>query len=371
MQLKARFLQMTRFIRMYMPKSNRRDRSITYASAINEATRQLMAQDDSVFVLGIGVDDPRGIYGTTSNLSSEFGQDRVVNMPLAEDAITGIASGSSMAGMRPIVVHERMDFMLLAMNQLINVAAKSHYMYGGAVKVPMVVRSIIGRSWGQGAQHSQALHSFFMHIPGLKVIAPTTPYDAKGALVASIRDDNPVIFVEHRMLHNYKGQVPENLYEVPFGKARVLRTGGDITIVGISHAMVECIRAAKSLAAESISAEVIDPISLSPIDVQTICESVEKTGNLLIVDNGWTPCGASAEIMSLVIENVQRQDKVKMKRMGFEFVTSPTTKILEDLYYPDSRRIAKNAYDLVMGKKTDWEPDVQESPEIDEFKGPF
>ena len=354
-----------------MPKSNINTRSISYAEAINEATRQLMSQDESVFVLGIGVDDPRGIYGTTSNLSREFGQDRVVNMPLAEDAITGIASGSSMAGMRPIVVHERMDFMLLAMNQLINVAAKSHYMYGGAVKVPMVVRSIIGRSWGQGAQHSQALQSFFMHVPGLKVIAPTTPYDAKGALVASIKDDNPVIFIEHRMLHNYKGQVPKDLYSVPFGKARVLRAGEDITIVGISHAMVECIRAAKSLATSSISAEVIDPISLSPLDVQTICESVEKTGNLLIVDNGWTTCGASAEIMSLVIENVQGQDKVNMKRMGFEFVTSPTTKILEDLYYPDSRRIAKAGYDLLMGKETDWEPDLQESPEIDEFKGPF
>lgn len=354
-----------------MPKSNTGARSITYASAINEATRQLMAEDNSVFLLGIGVDDSRGIYGTTKNLSTEFGQDRVVNMPLAEDAITGIASGSSLAGMRPIIVHERMDFMLLSMNQLINVAAKSHYMYGGAVKVPMVVRSIIGRSWGQGAQHSQALHSFFMHVPGLKVVAPTTPYDAKGALVASIRDDNPVIFVEHRMLHNYEGQVPENLYEVPFGKARILLPGKDITIVGISHVIVECIRAAKSLSVESVSAEVIDPISLSPIDIDTICKSIEKTGKLLIVDNGWTPCGASAEIMSLVVENFGDSSKLKIKRIGFEFVTSPTSQILENLFYPDSRGIAKNAYDLVVGHKTDWEPHIQNSPEIDEFKGPF
>ena len=191
-----------------MPKSKRNDRSITYASAINEATRQLMAQDDSVFVLGIGVDDPRGIYGTTSNLSSEFGQDRVVNMPLAEDAITGIASGSSMAGMRPIVVHERMDFMLLAMNQLINVAAIIHYMYGGQRSFPIVFRTKVGGGTRRAAQHSQSPYSMFMNLAGLKLLLPSTPYDVKGLLKTAIRDNNPVIVFESERLANYRGQVP-------------------------------------------------------------------------------------------------------------------------------------------------------------------
>src|SRR6266487_743759 len=209
------------------------ERILTYAEAILEATEQEMVRDPAVIVLGMGVDDFKGTWGTTKDLHIKFGRDRVLDTPLSEDGMTGVAIGAALAGLRPIHVHIRMDFVLLAMNQLINIAAKSRYMYGGAVSVPIVVRSVIGRSWGQGAQHSQGLHSYFAHVPGLKVVAPSTPYDAKGALISSIRDDDPVMFIEHRMIHNQTGHVPANSYTVPFGKARILRTGTDVTLVGI------------------------------------------------------------------------------------------------------------------------------------------
>src|SRR5438093_13129005 len=184
-----------------------------------------MTRDPSVIVLGLGVDDFKGLYGTTRGLQDEFGPERVFDTPLSEDGLPGVAIGAAMAGLRPIHVHIRMDFVLLAMNQIVNMAAKARYMYGGAVSVPIVVRSIIGRSWGQGAQHSQALHALFMHVPGLRVVAPATPYDAKGCLIAAVRDNDPVIFVEHRLLHGQRGYVPEHPYEVPFGRARVLAPG--------------------------------------------------------------------------------------------------------------------------------------------------
>ena len=198
------------------------------------ATEQEMAHDPSVIVLGLAVDDPKPIYGTTRGLAAKFGPDRVFNTPLSEEAMTGVAIGAAMAGLRPVHVHIRMDFVLIAMNQIVNIAAKSRYMYGGAVSVPLVIRSIIGKSWGQGAQHSQGLYSLFMHVPGLKVVAPSTPYDAKGTLIQSIRDDNPVMFVEHRLLHYLEGFVPEAPYTIPLGKSRVLARGSNVTLVGIS-----------------------------------------------------------------------------------------------------------------------------------------
>lgn len=347
-------------------------RTLTYAEAIHEATEQEMARDPSVVVMGLGVDDPKGIYGTTLGLMEKFGPKRVFDTPLSEDAMTGVAIGASLAGLRPIHVHQRMDFLLLAMNQLINVAAKSRYAFGGAVSVPLVVRSVIGRSWGQGAQHSQALHSFFMHVPGLKVVAPTTPYDAKGCLIQSIRDDNPVIFVEHRLLHKHQeGYVPEDPYTVPFGKARILTEGDDITLVGISHMAVECLRAQRCLEDVGISAEVIDPISLSPLDMNTIAASIQKTGKLLMVDNAWTTCGASAEILARVVERFQGQKEVRVHRMGFEPVTCPTTRNLENCFYPNAQRIASAAHTLVYPSRESWMPAHVEAPEIVEFKGPF
>src|ERR1041385_8569598 len=202
-----------------------------------------MQRDSSVVVFGLDVDDPKAIQGTTKGLLAKFGPERVFGTPLSEDAMTGAAIGMALAGLRPIHVHIRMDFLMLAMNQLINVAAKSHYMYGGQVNIPLVVRSMIGKSWGQGAQHSQGLYSYFMHVPGLKVVAPTTPYDAKGCLLASIRDGNPVMFVEHRMIHFQKGYVPEGDYTVAPGRARVTMMGQDVTLVGMSQMQSECLKA--------------------------------------------------------------------------------------------------------------------------------
>src|SRR6266852_5792939 len=263
------------------------DRVLSYVDAISEATDLEMARDPSVIVFGLDVDDPKAIQGTTSGLLEKYGPERVFGTPLSEDAMTGVAIGMAFAGLRPIHIHIRMDFLMLAMNQLINVAAKSRYMYGGQLHVPLVVRAMIGKSWGQGAQHSQGLHSFFMHVPGLKVVAPATPYDAKGCLIAAIRDDNPVLYVEHRILHFLKGPVPEDPYTVQPGRARVTATGGDVTLVGISHMQVECLKARCYLEDAGIAAEVIDPIWLSPLDVDTIAGSVRKTGRLLVVDNAW------------------------------------------------------------------------------------
>lgn len=346
-------------------------RTISYSQALREATAHEMARDPGVFMLGQGIDDFKGFYGTTKGLAEQFGADRVFDTPLAEDGMTGVAIGAAMAGMRPIHTHIRMDFMLLSMNQLINIAAKSRYMYGGSVSVPLVVRCVIGRSWGQGAQHSQGLHSLFMHIPGLRVVAPATPYDAKGCLTQSIRDDNPVIFVEHRMLHQQMGHVPEEAYTVPFGKARVLAPGNDVTIVGVSYAVVDCLRARDALATAGISAEVIDPVSLRPLDAKTIADSVRRTGKLVIVDSGWAFCGASAEIVAAVGEELQGSVPFAFKRIGFAPVVCPTTKKLENLFYPNAQTIAADTHDLVTGKPGQWTPGKIDSPEILNFKGPF
>jgi acetoin:2,6-dichlorophenolindophenol oxidoreductase subunit beta len=347
------------------------DRILTYAEAIREATFQEMTRDPSVIVLGIGADDFKALYGTTRGLQEEFGPERVFDTPLSEDGMTGVAIGAALAGLRPIHIHIRMDFVLLAMNQIVNMAAKARYMYGGSVSVPIVVRSVIGRSWGQGAQHSQALHALFMHVPGLRVVAPGSPYDAKGCLVQSIRDNNPVMFIEHRMLHSQRGHVPAELYTVPFGKARVLVRGSDITLVGVSYMALECLRAQRYLDEVGISAEVIDPISLSPLDTDTIVASVRKTGRLVVVDTGWTMCGASAEILAQAAERLQGVPHIRWQRIGFAPVACPTTKNLENLFYPNAQTIASAAFGLVHDNPKPWTPEHKEAPEIVEFKGPF
>jgi pyruvate/2-oxoglutarate/acetoin dehydrogenase E1 component len=339
--------------------------------AVREATDQEMARDASVVLFGLDVDDPKAIQGTTRGLAAKYGPERVFGTPLSEDAMTGAAIGMALAGLRPIHVHIRMDFLMLAMNQLVNVAAKSRYMYGGQVALPLVVRSMIGKSWGQGAQHSQGLYSLFMHVPGLKVVAPATPFDAKGCLIAAIRDDNPVLFVEHRLLHFQSGPVPEKAYLVPPGKARITATGTDVTLVGISSMQTECLGAQRYLQEIGIAAEVIDPIWLSPLDLDTITESVERTGRLLVVDNGWVCCGAGAEIVAGVAERLMSVRDVRVRRLGFAPVPCPTTPVLEELFYPNARTIAGTARDLVEGTSTGWVPEpCAEFPKI-EFRGPF
>lgn len=349
-------------------------RLLRYVDALREAFELEMERDPSVFLFGLDVDDHKGIQGSTVGLQNKFGPDRVFCTPLSEDAMTGVAIGAAMAGLRPIHVHIRMDFLLLCMNQLINMAAKSHYMYDGQVKVPLVVRAMIGRSWGQGGQHSQALYSLFMHVPGLKVVAPTNAYDAKGCMISAIRDNNPVIFIEHRLLYSIESYVPTASYEVPLGKARRLTEGNDITIVAVSHMVMEALRAKRHLDEVGIKAEVIDPITLVPLDIDTIMSSIKKTGHLLVVDNAWLTCGAGSEIFAKVIEQCQLQQipVPVMKRMGFAQTTCPTTRPLENLFYPSATSIAENSYQMLKGKHAPlWCPAEQLKTEVDEFKGPF
>lgn len=346
-------------------------REIGFVDAVQEALDQEMGRDKSVIVFGLDVDDPKAILGTTRGLPQKYGADRVFGTPLSEDAMTGVAIGMALAGLRPVHIHIRMDFLMLAMNQLVNIAAKSRYAFGGQVAVPLVVRAMIGRSWGQGAQHSQALHSFFMHVPGLKVVAPSNPYDAKGCLIAAIRDNNPVIYVEHRLVHYQKGPVPAEAYEVLPGKARITAVGKDVTLVGISHMQLECIRARSYLEAVNIQAEVIDPIWLSPLDLKTIYDSVQKTRRLIIVDNGWTTCGAAAEIAAQVAQHFEGHADIRIRRMGFAPVTCPTSPTLEEHFYPNPRSIASAAHKLVSGEKADWFPEERHDLKAFEFKGPF
>lgn len=354
--------------------TNNSSRLIRYVDALREAFELELQRDPSVFLFGLDVDDYKGIQGSTLGLQEKFGADRVFCTPLSEDAMTGVAIGAAMAGLRPIHVHIRMDFMLLCMNQLVNMAAKAHYMYNGQVKVPLVVRAMIGRSWGQGGQHSQSLYSLFMHVPGLKVVAPSNAYDAKGCMISAIRDNNPVIFIEHRLLYSVESYVPSGEYEVPLGQARVLTKGNDITIVAISHMVMEALRAKKYLEEVGISAEVIDPVSLWPLDMVTIMQSIKKTGRLLVVDNAWLTCGASSEILSKTIELCQQQHQSipLMQRMGFEHTTCPTTRSLEDLFYPNPVTISQTVYKMVNGEGAKvWQPNIELSREVTEFKGPF
>ena len=353
--------------------SSPNSRLLRYVDALREAVDQEMERDSQVFLFGLDVDDHKAIQGSTRGLLEKFGPQRVFNTPLSEDAMTGVAIGAAMAGMRPIHVHIRMDFLMLCMNQLVNMAAKAHYMYGGAIRVPMVVRSMIGKSWGQGAQHSQGLHAMFMHVPGLKVIAPSNAYDAKGCMIAAIRDDNPVIFVEHRLLYPLEAYVPEEPYTVQLGHARTCTRGDDITIVGISNMLVECLRAQELLLDAGIHAEVIDPISLVPLDTETIVNSAARTGRLLVVDNAWTNCGASAEILARTAEFANGRRMIHMSRMGFAPTTCPPSPPLEHEYYPNPAKIAAKAYAMVRGETGGWTPDPERaalSYQL-QFRGPF
>src|SRR3990167_145099 len=271
-------------------------RITSYVKAINEALTLALDRDPAVFVLGQGVDDPSAMFGTTKGLPERFGRHRVFDTPLSEEAMMGVSAGAAMNGMRPIFMHNRPDFILLAFNQLVTHASKYHFMDNGQTTVPMVVWAAIGRGWGSGAQHSQSIQGLLLGVPGLKIVMPSTPYDAKGLMLAAIADNNPVLIFEHRWLMKKDGAVPEGLYTVPLGKGVYRRRGKDVTIVGASHALEVALQAAGKLADEGIDAEVIDLRTLKPLDEQIIAESLKKTGRLLVVDTGWAMGGVCAEI---------------------------------------------------------------------------
>jgi len=319
------------------------NRTIKYSAAIQEALDLSLERNPAVYLMGLGVPDPKGIFGTTLGLEKKYGSRRVFDIPVAENGLTGIAIGSAITGMRPILTHQRLDFALLAMEQMINQAAKWHYMFGGQASVPAVFRMIIGRGWGQGPQHSQALHALFAHIPGLKVVLPTTPADAKGLLLAAVEDDNPVVFLEHRWLHNISGPVPEGYYTVPIGAARVARAGRDVTLVATSYMTLESLRAAEKLAQEGIEAEVIDLRSISPWDRTTIRESVAKTGRLIVADIGTKSFGIGAEIIAALVEEDLGLLKTAPARVCLPDLPTPTSPALAQYYYPRSPHLVAAA----------------------------
>jgi pyruvate/2-oxoglutarate/acetoin dehydrogenase E1 component len=320
----------------YTHESNLPSRSIPYAEAVRESLEQAMELDDRVFVMGQGVDDPTGMFGTTKDLHLKFGSERVFDTPLAENALTGIAVGAAIAGMRPVYFHNRPDFLTLAMDQLINHASKWHFMFGGAVNVPMVIWACIGRGWGSAAQHSQAFQGLFMHIPGLKLIMPSTAHDAKGLMLSAIADENPVIILEHRYNFKQRGKVPFDPYTIPLGKGIIRREGNDITVVAISNMVMEAFKAAVELAKDGIDVEIVDPRWLNPLDTEIILESVAKTGRLIVADTGWRTGGVGAEIAAMVAERGFDLLKAPVLRVAAPDVPTPSGYTLEEEFYPGS-----------------------------------
>jgi len=322
-------------------------RVVSYAQAINEALTLALENDPNVFVLGQGVDDPTAMFGTTRGLPARFGHDRVFDTPLSEEAMMGVSAGAAMNGMRPIFMHNRPDFVLLAFNQLVTHATKFHFMDNGQTTVPLVVWAAIGRGWGSGAQHSQAIHGMLLGVPGLKIVMPSTPYDAKGLLLSAILDNNPVCVFEHRWLMKKDGVVPEGFYRVPIGKGVYRRRGNDVTIVGASHAIELALQAATQLAGETIDAEVIDLRTIKPLDEHIILESLHKTGRLLVVDTAWMKGGLCAEIGCLAAEKGFADLKAPVVRIGLPDVPAPAGFTLEQFYYPDAARITAAVRRLV------------------------
>lgn len=319
--------------------SNPKKRILSYDFAINEALTQMMAKDSSVFVIGQGVKSPWYVGRTTKGLYDRFGPERVIDTPVSENTMTGVASGASIMGMRAVVIHPRMDFMIYATDQIVNEAANWHYMFGGRSNVPVVIRPIINRGGQQAAQHAQALHAWFAHVPGIKVVMPATAYDAKGLMIAAIKDNNPVMYIDDRWLYTEEGHVPENIYTVPIGKGAILKKGKDVTIVGVSYMVRESRKAAQELKKRKIDAEVIDVRSVKPLDMPLILNSVKKTGRLVIADSGWLTAGISAEIAARVASDGFRYLKAPIMRVALPDTPAPMSKTLESEYYPDANDI--------------------------------
>ncbi|MFA7158490.1 MAG: transketolase C-terminal domain-containing protein [Kiritimatiellia bacterium] len=325
----------------------KKSRLLPYSNAINEAFHLAMAADRSVVLIGQGVKSPWYVGNTATGLLERFGSSRVIDTPVSENAVTGAAVGAALAGMRTVVVHPRMDFMFYAFDPIINEAANWRYMFGGRVSVPLVVWAIINRGGEQAAQHSQALHAMFAHVPGLKVVMPATAYDAKGLLIAAIRDDNPVIFIDERWLYSEKCHVPKAAYAVPIGKGIVRRSGKDLTIVAISYMLKEAMLAADILKAQGIDAEVIDPRTLAPLDLELIVKSVRKTGRLLVADVGWLTGGVSGDIVARVTERAFESLKAAPARLALPDCPAPMSAPLEKAYYPRADDIVEVARNLV------------------------
>ncbi len=309
-------------------------REITVREALNEALRYNLRNDPRVFCWGEDIGVLGGAFGVTAGLFEEFGADRIIDTPVSEMAIVGAAIGAALGGLRPVVEVMYIDFTPGCMDMIVNQMAKIRYMFGGQFKIPMVLRIVSGAAGYNAAQHSQSFYSFFLHTPGLVVVSPSMPYDAKGLLNSSIADENPVIFVENKRVVNRKGPVPEEYYTVPIGQAEVKRAGRDLTIVATQALVHDALKVAEEMDREGISIEVIDPRSLKPLDVQTILTSVEKTGRLIVADEGWLTCGFASEVSAIVAEQGITFLDAPIVRVGAPDVPCPFSPPLEDAYIP-------------------------------------
>jgi len=316
-------------------------RQLTYSLAINEALHQMMELDPSVFLIGQGVKSPWYVGNTAQGLLERFGEARIIDTPVSENGITGAAVGAAIAGMRPVVVHPRMDFMFFAMDPIINQAANWHYMNGGKASVPVVFWGIINRGGEQAAQHSQAIHGLFANIPGLKVVMPATAYDAKGLMIAAIQDPNPVVFVDERLLYRLEDIVPEEIYTVEIGKGVIRKEGKDVTLIAVSLMVHEAMKAAENLAFEGLDVEVIDLRTVKPLDREMILHSVQKTGRVVVADVGWKSFGVSAEIAALVVENAFDALKAPVLRVALPDCPAPASASLEKEYYPNYETVIR------------------------------
>jgi len=318
--------------------------------AINEALAQEMRRDPRVIVIGedvsggAGTDGQRdaygGVLGVTKGLIGEFGDRRIIDTPITESAIIGAAAGAAVTGLRPVAELMFCDFLGVCFDQLLNQVAKFRYMFGGKVKTPLVVRTMIGAGRGAAAQHSQSLYQLFTAVPGLKVVVPSNAYDAKGLLIQAIRDDDPVIFCEHKLIYDLKSEVPDEAYRIAFGEANIVRDGDDVTVIALARMVQFAEAAATTLASEGIECEIIDPRTTSPLDVDTIIESVERTGRLVIVDESTPRCGVAADISAIVVEQAFGALKAPIRRVTAPHTPVPFSPNLEKLYIPDAGRIA-------------------------------
>ena len=327
-------------------------RQLTFANAIHEAMHQAMATDDNVIAYGLGINDPKSIFGTTAGLEQRYGKARVFDMPTSENAMTGVAIGAALNGIRPVMVHQRLDFFLLAMDQLVNSAAKWHFMFGGKRSVPITIRLILGRGWGQGPTHSQNLQAWFAHIPGLKVVMPTSAEDAKGLLTSSIFDNNPVLFLEHRWLHNVLGEVPDTDYRTPLGKANRVREGDAVTIVAMSYMTIEAIHAADFLARQGIYCDVIDLRTIRPLDWAAVFASVRRTGRLLALDTGHTTGSVAGEVLARVSSECWSSLKSAPQRIAMPDYPEGTSSALTQAYHPRAETIVERVATM-LGMKID------------------
>jgi pyruvate dehydrogenase E1 component beta subunit len=343
-------------------------RLLKYNQAISEATVQCMERDPNVFVAGIGVKDPGGVFGTTEEANELF-PDRVFDIPNCENAFAGIAIGAAAMGKRPLVVHPRNDFMFLAMDQLINLAAKWKYMYQNGTNVPVVTRAVVGRGFGQGATHSQSLHAIFAHFPGIHVATPCYASDIKGLMVSALTGDVPALILENRAVYYVDPEdVPEEPIPIPFGKGRIVRPGTDVTIVGASLMAHEANRAADLLAADGIAAEVIDPRTIRPLDEEIILNSIAKTRHLVVVDTSWATYGFAAEVAALAAEKGFADLQAPVRRVTLPDSPAPVSKSLEDIFHPTPRTIAQACHDVLRSdvQVTTHLRDVHEA-----FAGPY